>query len=78
VSDSVVGTGSRIGPDGVIGRSVLMSEVEVRSGAIVEDSIVGPRAVIGDGVRLTGMTIIGVGANVPAGSVLDGVRYPMS
>jgi ADP-glucose pyrophosphorylase len=55
-----------------------MSEVEVRSGAIVEDSIVGPRAVIGDGVRLTGMTIIGVGANVPAGSVLDGVRYPMS
>ncbi|MGO9334705.1 MAG: sugar phosphate nucleotidyltransferase [Acidimicrobiales bacterium] len=78
VSDSVVGAGSRIGPDGVIGRSLLMSEVEVRSGATVEDSIVGPRAVIGEDARLTGMTIVGAGAKVPAGSVLDGARHPLS
>jgi hypothetical protein len=44
----------------------------------VEDSIVGPGAVIGEGGHLSGMTIVGVGAEVPAGSVLDGSRYPVS
>ena len=46
--------------------------------ATVEDSIVGPRAVIGEDCRLSGMTIVGVGAELPAGSVLDGSRYPLS
>ncbi|MGO9582906.1 MAG: sugar phosphate nucleotidyltransferase [Acidimicrobiales bacterium] len=78
VSESVLGAGSRIGRDAVIDRSVLMPGSEVRAGAIVSDSIVGPRAVIGGGAHLSGMTIIGVGAEVPARSVLDGARYPLS
>jgi ADP-glucose pyrophosphorylase len=55
-----------------------MSGAEVRSGAVVSDTIVGPRAVIGEGAHLSGMTIIGVGAEVPEGSVLDAARYPSS
>jgi mannose-1-phosphate guanylyltransferase len=78
VDDSVVCAGSRIGTGGVIRGSVLMPGAEVGSNAVVEDSIVGPRALIGDGARLGGMTIVGVGAEVPAGSVLDGSHYPSS
>jgi NDP-sugar pyrophosphorylase family protein len=76
VSDSVVGSGSTIGPDAVISRSVIMSGVEVRAGAIVIDSIVGPRAIVGEGARLSGTTIVGAGAEVRPLAVLDGVRYP--
>jgi len=78
VEDSVVCAGSRVGPDCVLRRSVLMAGAEVRAGAVLEDSIVGPRAVIGERGHLSGMTIVGVGADVPAGSVLDGARYPLS
>jgi len=78
VEDSVVGSGSRIGPGVVIRRSVLMCEAAIGRNAVVEDSIVGPRAVIGEGARLSAMTVIGVGAEVAARSVLDCSRYPVS
>ena len=78
VEDSVICGGSRIAPGGIIRRSVVMGGSEVRANAIVVDSIVGPGAVIGEGARLSGMTIVGVGAEVPASSVLDGSRYPLS
>jgi NDP-sugar pyrophosphorylase family protein len=77
VSDSTICRGARVGADGLIRRSVIMSGAEVCSDAVVEDSIVGPRAVIGNGARLGGMTIVGVGAEVSAASVLDGTCYPM-
>jgi NDP-sugar pyrophosphorylase family protein len=78
VSDSVIGSGSRVGAGAVVSRSVLMAGAEVRSGAVVCDTILGPGSVVGEGARLSGMTIIGVGAQVPAGSVLQGARYPVS
>ena len=78
VSDSVIGAGSRVGAGAVVSRSVLMPDAEVRSGAVVYDTIVGPGAVVGEGARVSGMTIIGVGAEVPAGSVLEGARFPVS
>jgi NDP-sugar pyrophosphorylase family protein len=78
VRDSVIGYGSRIGADAQVSRSVLMAGAEVRSGAEVSDSIVGPRAVIGEHARLSAMTIVGVAAQVPPSSVLDGACYPLS
>jgi len=78
VSDSVIGAGSRVGAGAVVSRSVLMPDAEVRSGAVVCDTIVGPGSVVGQGARVSGMTIIGVGAEVPAGSVLEGARFPVS
>jgi NDP-sugar pyrophosphorylase family protein len=78
VEDSVVCAGSKVGPGCVLRRCVLMAGAEVRTGASVEDSIIGPGAVIGESGQLRGMTIVGVGAEVPPGSVLDGSHYPLS
>jgi carbonic anhydrase/acetyltransferase-like protein (isoleucine patch superfamily) len=54
-----------------------MLGAQVSSNALVEDSIVGPGAVVGDGAHLSGTSVVGVGADVPAASVLDGACYPM-
>jgi mannose-1-phosphate guanylyltransferase len=78
VEDCVAGARSRIGRDAVVRRSVLMSDSDVRAGAVVEDSVVGLGAVVGEGARVTGATIIGVGAEVPPSSSLDGARFPHS
>ncbi|MGA3215453.1 MAG: NDP-sugar synthase [Acidimicrobiales bacterium] len=78
VQQSVLGVGSVVGPDAAVSCSVVMSGAEVGAGAVVSDTIIGHGAVIGAGARLSGMTIIGVGAELPEGSVLDGGRYPIS
>ena len=65
-----------VGVDAVVRRSVLMAGAEVRGLAVVEDSVVGPHAVVGGGARLSGGTVVGVRAEVPPGSMLDGARYP--
>jgi mannose-1-phosphate guanylyltransferase len=78
VEDSVVGARSRIGMDAVVRRSVLMPDTELRAGSVVEDTVVGTGAVVGHGARLTGATIVGVGADVPPRACLDGARYPSS
>jgi mannose-1-phosphate guanylyltransferase len=77
VEDSVLGPGSSVGPGAVVSRSVLMAGSKVGSGTVVSDSIVGPGAFVGEGAQLSGMTIVGVRAEVPPGTVLDGARYPM-
>ncbi len=76
VEDSAVGERAAVGVDAVIRRSVLMAGAEVRGLAVVEDSVVGPHAVVGGGARLSGGTVVGVRAEVPPGSMLDGARYP--
>ena len=78
VSDTVIGAGASIAPGAVVCRAVLLPGSQIASGASVNDTIVGPGAVVGEDARLSGMTIIGVGAEVPAGSELDGARYPVS
>ncbi|MGA3351571.1 MAG: NDP-sugar synthase [Acidimicrobiales bacterium] len=78
VSDSVIGSESSVGPGAVVSRSVLMTGSVLRPGAVVRDSIVGPGAVIGEGAQLGRMTIIGVGAEVPANAVLECARFPRS
>ncbi|MGD1011009.1 MAG: NDP-sugar synthase [Acidimicrobiales bacterium] len=77
VSDSVICTGAHIGSNTVVCRSLIMLGAQVSSNALVEDSIVGPGAVVGDGAHLSGTSVVGVGADVPAASVLDGACYPM-
>jgi mannose-1-phosphate guanylyltransferase len=78
VSNAVVGAGASVSSRAEVSRSVLLARAQISPGASVIDSIVGPGAVIGEDARLSGMTIIGVGAEVPAGSELDGARYPVS
>lgn len=77
VTDSVIGTGSRV-ENATVARSLLLPGAVVRSGALVEGSIVGPGAVVGEGARVTNLSVIGEGAVVGPGSVLDGQRVPAS
>ncbi|MGA2528634.1 MAG: NDP-sugar synthase [Acidimicrobiales bacterium] len=76
VSDSVIGSASCVGQGAVVQGSVLMTGCEVCSGAVVRDSIIGPGALVGERAQLRAMTIIGVGAQVPPSTVLDGARFP--
>jgi NDP-sugar pyrophosphorylase family protein len=78
VEDSVVGARSCVGENAVVRRSVLMDGAEVRASAVVEDSIVGLHAIVGECCHLSNATVVGVRAEVPARSGLDGARYPSS
>ena len=69
--------GSRVGPDCVLRRSVLMAGAEVAIRCRRGGQHRRPGAVIGGGSHLRAMTIVGVGADVPASSVLDGARLSL-
>jgi hypothetical protein len=46
----------------------------VGPGALVEGSIVGPRATVGSEARVTGLSVLGACAEVAPGEALDGER----
>ena len=56
--------------------SVVLEGARVVAGAVVERSIVGPRAVVGAAARLSSLSVVGVGYEVPAGVHLDSARLP--
>jgi NDP-sugar pyrophosphorylase family protein len=74
VERSVVGAGARVERDAVVRDSVLLPGALVRSRAIVEHSIVGERAVVGEGTRLSDLSVVGGGTTVDAGQQLVGAR----
>jgi glucose-1-phosphate adenylyltransferase len=65
---SLIADGCRIA--GTVRRSVVCSGVHVDAGAVVEDTVVLPGAVIGRNSRVRG-AIVGSDATVPAGMVID-------
>lgn len=71
---AVLGTGVAVGAGTVIRRSVLLDGVRCGPGVVIEDSIVGAGAVLRDGCRLRGFSVIAGRAEVLEGAVLDGVR----
>lgn len=77
VTGCVVGAGCRVEGAAVNG-SVLLPGAVVRPGAMVEGSIVGPAAVVGEEARVTGLSVVGEGVQVPPGALLDGARLPLS
>lgn len=60
----------------VVRDSVLLPGSSVAAGARVEGSVLGAGAVVGPGAVVTGLSVVGDDAEVPAGSTLDGVRLP--
>lgn len=74
VERSVVGAGARVERDAVVRDSVLLPGALVRGAAIVEHSIVGERAVVGEGTRLSDLSVVGGGTTVDAGQQLVGAR----
>ena len=50
----------------------------VEKGATVRRSVVGRGATVGEGAEVTGMSVLGDGYVVEAGTHLDGARLPAS
>ena len=73
VRDSVVGAGARVEGARVVS-SVLLPGAVVRAEALVERSVVGAGAVVGEGAEITGLSVVGDGAKVEAGSRLRDAR----
>ncbi len=76
VRGAVVEGGSHMRSDARAQDSVLLAGCVVGEETLIEDSIIGPGARIGENCMLTGGTVIGWGAEVPADTVLDGGRLP--
>lgn len=74
VERSVVGAGARLDAGAVVRNSVLLPGAHMRAGAVVDSSIVGERAVIGQGARVSGLTVVGGSAQVDDGAVVDGQK----
>ncbi|MGH9036092.1 MAG: sugar phosphate nucleotidyltransferase [Acidimicrobiia bacterium] len=74
VQSSVLGPRVEIGEGARVVRSVLLEGVRVAAGAVVVDSVVGAEAVVGPGSVVEDVSVIGPGAQVPAGARLAGAR----
>ena len=75
VERSVIGAGCVIGR-AVVRRSVLLGNVTVADGCVIEDSMLGEGSTIAADCMLSALTVIGDAAVVEAGSVFVGVRHP--
>lgn len=78
VRRSIVGVDVEVGEGSWIEGSVLMDGVVVEAGAYVLDSIVGPRARIGERARLEALCVVGAGHVVGSGLAISGARLPSS
>lgn len=81
VKNSVVSTGCKIAQDAIVINSVIMPDVEIKSGAVVKYSIIGAQSVIGMNAvigeipdRLSGskknICVIGKNTSVPSGETI--------
>ena len=76
VTDSVVGAGSVVEDGATVADSVLLPGARIAAKARVEGSIVGPDATVGQRCVVSGVSVIGAGAVIASGTLLDGERYP--
>ncbi len=76
VEHSVVMDEAAIGPDAVVRDSVVLPGARVEARASVTGSVIGPRAVIGEGARISDMSMIGDDASVDAGSEVVASKIP--
>ncbi|MCL4421980.1 MAG: NDP-sugar synthase [Actinobacteria bacterium] len=72
VSSSIIGANTRVESMAEVTGSVLMDGARVRERAVVESSVVGELACVGQGAVARGLTMIGYGAKLGDGAVLDG------
>lgn len=76
VDESVVGSGARVHGGARVQGSVLLPGAAVRAGAVVTRSVIGERAVVGEEAHVSELTVLGAGAEIPAGYRLEGARVP--
>ena len=68
---AVLGAGSRLARDAVVESAVVGSRAIVGEGATVTGSIVGDDALLGEACQLHNLAVVGPGAQVGSGNVLD-------
>jgi mannose-1-phosphate guanylyltransferase len=68
---AVLGAGARLAAGGVVENAVVGARTRVGSGASVVGSIVGDDAELGQGCELRNLAVVGPGARVGGGNVLD-------
>ncbi len=74
VERSVLGAGTIIGPRAVVVDSVLMEGSHVADDAKVVGSIMGPRSTVGQRGDVRPVSVLGAGAVVSSGTLVDGER----
>lgn len=79
LSESVIRSGCQIAPHTRITRSVLLDEVSVLEGATIDSAIVMDRVQIGPAARLLPNSLVGEGAQIEAGAVIqaNGIVRPL-
>ncbi len=78
IDHSIIMAGAVVGAGAVVRDAAVLPGAILEPGASVIGSIVGPRATVGAGATLEGMTVIGHDESVAAGAHLDGARVPTS
>jgi len=78
VAGSVVGADCTVERGAAVRGSVLLAGTTVGEGAVVAESIVGHGAVIGSGAIVTGLSVVGPGAEVAREAHLDAARVPVA
>ncbi len=76
VERSVLGAGCLVVSGAQVIDSVLLDGVTVSGSSTVSNSVLGPSATVGERCDVRDMSVLGQGAVVASGSVLDGERYP--
>lgn len=74
VERSVLGAGSVIEAGAVVLDSVLMDGSHVAANASVVGSVLGPRAIVGQRADVRPVSVLGAGAVVASGTLVDGER----
>ena len=74
VERSVVGAGSIIESGAVVLDSVLMDGSHVAANATVAGSVLGPHAIVGQRADVRPISVLGAGAVVASGTLVDGER----
>jgi mannose-1-phosphate guanylyltransferase len=74
VERSVVGAGSIIESGAVVLDSVLMNGSHVAANASVAGSVLGPHAIVGQRADVRPISVLGAGAVVASGTLVDGER----
>ena len=70
-SRAVVAAGAHVGPDCIVEDSVIGARARLGRGVHVHGALVGEDATLGDGCSVRSLSVVGPGARVGAGNMLD-------
>jgi mannose-1-phosphate guanylyltransferase len=76
VERSVIGSACVVDAGATVRDSVLLPGARVAADATIEGSVLGPGSTVGERCDIRPISVLGVGAVVPSGTVVDGERVP--